>query len=218
MVTLTDIRVIKESENNIIMPQTINIENIKGENQDIFRHFFEDAYPRMMSLACRFVDDDVAKDMVQEAFISFWEQKEILKVSNIQSYLYRSVQNNCLNHIKHNKVVANYESHVRIAEARIQYLNEMSDENDILRNIESKDMQASLEKALDKLPPKCKEAFMLCYFEELNYKEIAQIMNISHRTVEVHVQKALKQLKKDFHIIALLFMLIIHNTDHFFHY
>ncbi|MDR2947674.1 MAG: RNA polymerase sigma-70 factor [Prevotella sp.] len=203
------------------MLQLINIEKIKEGDREVFQQFFEEIYPRMMSLACRFVDDeddDVAKDMVQEAFTSLWEQKEILKVSNILSYLYKSVQNNCLNYIKHNKVVANYESRMRIAEARIQYLNEMSDENDILRELEHKDIQAALQSALNKLPPKCKEAFMLCYFEELNYKEIAQVMNISHRTVEVHVQKALKQLKKDFHFISLLLILVLHNTDHFFHY
>lgn len=199
------------------MLQLINIEKIKEGDREVFQQFFEEIYPRMMSLACRFVDDDVAKDMVQEAFTSLWEQKEILKVSNILSYLYKSVQNNCLNYIKHNKVVANYESRMRIAEARIQYLNEMSDENDILRELEHKDIQVALESALNKLPPKCKEAFMLCYFEELNYKEIAQVMNISHRTVEVHVQKALKQLKKDFHFISILLILVLHNTDHFFH-
>jgi RNA polymerase sigma-70 factor (ECF subfamily) len=59
-------------------------------------------------------------------------------------------------------------------------------------------MLAVLEAALEKLPPKCREAFRLCYFEELSYKEIAQIMNISHRTVEVHVQKALNLLRKGF--------------------
>ena len=87
---------------------------------------------------------------------------------------------------------------------------------DIIRNIESKDIQAALQVALDKLPPKCREAFILCYFEDLSYKEIAQRMNISHRTVEVHVQKALKQLKKDFNILSLLLIFILHNTDNLF--
>ena len=198
------------------MLHLINIEKIRQGDEEVFRQFFEDMYPRMMSLACRFVADDVAKDMVQEAVISFWEQKSSLPVSNLQSYLYRSVQNNCLNYIKHNRIVTNYENRVRIAEARIQYLNELSDDNDIIRNIESKDIQAALQVALDKLPPKCREAFILCYFEDLSYKEIAQRMNISHRTVEVHVQKALKQLKKDFNILSLLLIFILHNTDNLF--
>ena len=193
-----------------------NIEKIRQGDEEVFRQFFEDMYPRMMSLACRFVADDVAKDMVQEAVISFWEQKSLLPVSNLQSYLCRSVQNNCLNYIKHNRIVTNYENRVRIAEARIQYLNELSDDNDIIRNIESKDIQAALQTALDKLTPKCREAFILCYFEDLSYKEIAQRMNISHRTVEVHVQKALKQLKKDFNILSLLLIFILHNTDNLF--
>ncbi len=198
------------------MLHLINIEKIRQGDEEVFRQFFEDMYPRMMSLACRFVADDVAKDMVQEAVISFWEQKSLLPVSNLQSYLCRSVQNNCLNYIKHNRIVTNYENRVRIAEARIQYLNELSDDNDIIRNIESKDIQAALQVALDKLPPKCREAFILCYFEDLSYKEIAQRMNISHRTVEVHVQKALKQLKKDFNILSLLLIFILHNTDNLF--
>ncbi len=198
------------------MLQLTDIEKIKGGDREVFQIFFDDIYPRMMSLACRFVAGDVAKDMVQEAFISFWEQKNSLQTSNPQSYLFRSVQNNCLNYIKHNRVIAGYENRIRIAEARVQYLKEMSDDNDILKGFEKRDIQTALETALQKLPPKRQEAFRLCYFEELSYKEIAQIMDISHRTVEVHVQKALKQLKKDFHILSLLLILVLHNTDIFF--
>ena len=186
----------------------IDLDKIKQGDENVFSLFFEDIYPKMMSLACRFVDDEVAKDMTQEAFIAFWERRTSLQTSNLYSYLFRSVQNNCLNYIKHNRVAEDYEYRVRVAEARIQYLNEMSDENNIIKNLESKDIKATLEAALGKLHPKCQEAFRLCYFEDLTYKEIAEIMNISHRTVEVHVQKALKQLKQDINALPLLFLLI----------
>jgi len=195
------------------MTSVLDIEKIKQGNVDSFRHLFEAFYPKMMALACRFVDEHVAKDMVQESFVSFWEQRETMDIRNIQSYLYRSVQNNCLNYIKHDKVVSDYENRVRIAEARIRFLNETSDENEILKDLEYKNIRSLIETSLNKLPPKCREAFRLCYFDELSYKEVAEIMNISHRTVEIHVQKALAFLKKDLkNPIILLLLSSVVNT------
>lgn len=173
-----------------------------------FKDLFQSLYPKMMMLANRFVNENIAKDIVQEAFISLWEHKDSLDIRSIQSYLYRSVQNNCLNYIKHNRIVSDYEDQVRIAEARIHYLNEKTDDNEIFRMLEYNDIRSTIETSLAKLPPRCQEAFKLCYFHDLSYKEVAERMNISHRTVEVHVQRALAFLKENRHDLSILMLIL----------
>ena len=178
------------------------LDNTIDSGKELFLQYFQQLYPKLMALSCRFVEEDVAKDMVQDAFVMLWEQKD--KVRHIPTYLYRSVQNNCLNYIKHNHVVSDYAQKVRIAENRIRYLSEKPDENDVIKQVEYLDIRSKIEEALTKLPPRTAEAFRLYFFEELSAKEIAEIMNISHRTVEVHVQKALSFLRSDLQDIVFL--------------
>ena len=180
--------------------------NTNSEGRDRFLQYFQELYPKLMAISCRFVDEDVARDMVQDAFVALWEQKE--EVRYIPTFLYKTVQNNCLNYIKHNHVVSDYAEKVRIAESRIQFLNERTDENDVFKHIEYLDIRSKIEAELNKLPPRTAEAFRLYYFEELSAKEVAEVMNISYRTVEVHVQKALSSLKDELRNLAFLLSFI----------
>jgi len=87
------------------MQNCFDIQRVKLGGANEFKRFFEFLYPRLMGVACRFVDDEEARDLVQDVFVEYWEHKQILEIDNVPSYLYKSVQNKCLNHIKHQKVV-----------------------------------------------------------------------------------------------------------------
>jgi len=189
------------------MTSKFHNKNANSEGKDRFLQYFQELYPKLMALSCRFVDEDVAGDMVQDAFVALWEQKD--DVRYIPTFLYKTVQNNCLNYIKHNHVVSDYAEKVRIAESRILFLNEKTDENDVFKQIEYLDIRSKIEAALNELPPRTAEAFRLYYFEELTAKEVAEVMNISYRTVEVHVQKALSLLKEELRNLAFLFPLLL---------
>lgn len=185
----------------------VQYEDIR-ENKAAFKCFFNSFYPKLMSLASRFVDEQTAKDLVQETFMILWEQKDKLKVDDIRSFLYKTLQNKCLNHIKHQMVIEEYEARVRIAESRITFLNETNDSNDILKQIIQKDLKEIIEQSVNKLPPKCAQAFRLCYFHDISRKEIAELMEISPRTVEGHIHQALLFLRKDLKdLFLLIFML-----------
>lgn len=180
-----------------------------AESKEPFLYYFRQLYPKLMALSCRFVDESVAGDMVQDAFVALFEQKN--NVRHVPTFLYKSVQNNCLNYIKHDRVVSDYAQRVRIAESRIRVLNERTDENDVFKRIEYQDVRLKVETSLVKLPSRTAEAFRLYYFEELTAKEVAEVMKISYRTVEVHVQKALRLLKEELHgmrffLIALILL------------
>ncbi len=177
--------------------QDFDIQKVKQGDSGAFRQFFEFLYPRLMGLACRFVDNEIAKDLVQEIFVEYWDQRQIMEVANVSSYLYKSVQNKCLNYIKHQAVVDGYAARVKIAQARIDYLTQMADDNEIFRQVSDRNLREIIEASVEKLSPKCQEIFRLCYFYEMTCKEAAEIAGISPRTVEGHLQKAVVHLRED---------------------
>jgi len=174
-----------------------DINEVKEGNLNAFEHFFEFHYPKMMGLACRFIDDEEAKDLVQDAFVDFWERKQNLDTTKISSYLSKSVKNKCLKQIKHQEVVNDYANNVRVAHARMEYLTNTTDDNDLFRQVSNQNIRELVEASAAKLPPKCQEAFRLCFFQEMTSKEAAELMGVSPRTVEGHIQKALAHLRAD---------------------
>jgi len=143
----------------------------------------------MVSCANRFMDTrEEAEEVTQDVFVKFWEKCTTLSPdSSIKSYLYRSVHNSCLNAIKHEKVKDTYRQHI------IQYL-----ESSYMDHVELNDpdaLRTRINSEIDKLPPRCSEIFKLSRFEGLKYQEIAEHLDISVKTVEVQMGKALKILR-----------------------
>ncbi|MCC8094432.1 MAG: RNA polymerase sigma-70 factor [Tannerellaceae bacterium] len=183
----------KDSDIQFIHPQ-----------EEIFKEIFEFLYPRLMALACRFVDRYVAKDIVQDVFVNYWEKKHTIEIRSVPSYLYRSTQNGCLNYLKHQIVEQEYEAQVRIAEEKMRFMAENTDTNDLFKKVVTRDLWGVIESSVDQLPPKCAQAFRLYYIHDLSHKEIAKTMNISHRTVEGYVRQAILFLREDLKDLFLL--------------
>lgn len=185
----------------------IDAEKIKQGDSVAFKEFFESFYPKLMSLACRFVDEQAAADLVQDVFAFYWEQKETIEADNIRAFLYKCLENNCLNYLKHQMVEKEYAARIRLAEARITYLEENHESKDALKQLIDKDLREVIEESIKKLPPRCAEAFRFCYFDDLQHKEIAKIMSISPRTVETHIRQAILFLRDDLRpLFTLIFM------------
>lgn len=163
-------------------------------------------YPRLVALASRFVDEYTAEDLVQNVFLFYWEKKETVEVNDIKSFLYKCTQNSCLDHLKHRMVVEEYERKVRIGELRMIWLEEHSDENDVIKSIISNDLQDIINDSIEKLSPKCAKIFRLCYFEDMSHKAIAEAMGLSTRTVEWHIRQAIVFLRKDLHHLFILIL------------
>ncbi|MDR0542561.1 MAG: RNA polymerase sigma-70 factor [Dysgonamonadaceae bacterium] len=189
------------------MKNNLEIEKIKQGDHRAFRRFFEILYPKLMALARRFVKEPVAEDLVQEVFLTLWEQKKTIQADNIQSYLCKWTQNKCLNYLKHSVVIEEYEAQVRIAEAREAFLTNSSDSNDTLKQIITQDLRKKIETAIRKLPPKCALAFRLCYFDDMTHKEIADRMGISPRTVEGHIRQGILLLRTELRDLTALLLI-----------
>ncbi|MDR0843819.1 MAG: RNA polymerase sigma-70 factor [Tannerella sp.] len=198
------------------MQSPVDIVKIRQGDPDAFRDFFTLFYPKLMALARRFVDEQTAGDLVQDVFLAFWEQKQTIEAENIQSLLYKWLQNRCLNHLKHQMVVDEYATHVRLAEERNAFLDRMTDENDVFNQLSNKDILEKIETSVKKLPSKRAQAFRLCYFHDMSHKEIAEVLNISPRTVEEHIRQAILFLRKDLRYLLTCLCLFLFRLGTFF--
>ena len=148
-------------------------------------------------------DEDVAEEIVQSMFLRLWEKRERLTFqTSVKAYLYRCVDNDSLNYLKHLKVKASYEDH------SVYVMKSQTNQNG--KSIELKELEAQLRQALNELPEQCRTIFQLSRFEELKYREIAERLGLSIKTVEKQMGKALKLLRLrliDFlSLILVLFM------------
>ena len=169
------------------------LESIKQNDHAAFEYLFKRFYPRLLGYAIRFVqDEDVAKDILQECFMNFWEKRQLLSAVSISSLLFLMVRNACLNYVKHH-MLANYLS--------IDYLSTLDGEEKLYsadlmfstdENILYEDLKTQIDAALSKLSPRSREIFLLSRFDGMKNKEIAELLGISTTAVEKHISKSLK--------------------------
>lgn len=180
------------------------LDELKRGNKEAFTLLFRRYYKDLVLFGGNFLRDKVrCEDIVQAIFLKLWSDREKLEVeTSLKSYLLRSVQNSCLDEIRHSQVVHEHESYA----AAFDVSDNLDTENYILYS----DLKDQLDVALSKLPKVCREAFEMNRFEGLKYKEIAQCLNVSERTVEVRIGKAIGLLRghlKEFFVVLLIVLL-----------
>lgn len=159
-------------------------------NRDVFGQVFKTYYERLCNYANTFLNNmDEAEEMVQGTFLTLWEKREVIDIQiSVKSYLYQAVHNNSLNRIKHNKVRRIYAGHV---------LNTVSDSTDAgNEKILADELEIKINEAVDSLPEQCRRVFQLSRFENLSYNEISMQLQISVKTIENHMGKALRILRE----------------------
>ncbi|MGS2762641.1 RNA polymerase sigma factor [Sinomicrobium sp. M5D2P9] len=154
---------------------------------------FEKVFKLHYSWLCNYVaklsgDADLAEDIVQEVFIRLWESRNDIDVhTSVKHYLFKACHREFLQHIRREKKENNL-----LDALKWETLHELHAEG--TNNISVK-IQA-VHQAIEQLPPKCREAFLLSRYNQLKYKEIAEEMGISIKTVEIHISKALTLLRQ----------------------
>jgi RNA polymerase sigma-70 factor (ECF subfamily) len=149
---------------------------------------FKTHFRQLFAYAITMVKDDVvAEEMVQNVFYKLWKNKDQLEIgTSLNAYLYRSVYNECLNHMKHEQVKAAYQQYTA---------TQMNHSNNAGEHIRLKELQQRIDTALKDLPEQCRTIFQMSRFEELKYAEIASKLGLSIKTVENQMGKALKLMR-----------------------
>lgn len=153
-----------------------------GSFETLFREYFTP----LISFARKILgDEDDAREVVHKVFINLWEKREEIDLStSLKSYLFTSVHNRSLNVIRDRKKFSAEE------------VPDSAGEWDVSAQIESMELEEKINEALEALPEKCRQIFELNRFDGLKYSEIAAKLEISVKTVENQMSKALKILRE----------------------
>jgi RNA polymerase sigma-70 factor (ECF subfamily) len=180
------------------------------EDRKAFDRLFIQFYPRLTAYACLFLEDEVAKDVVQDLFLYLWEKSDSIEIhTSLDAYLFKAVYQRCLNHLKqlktrdyHHKLI---EDHLHEFEAQLFD----PEKNESIRRLYMQELASDIKAAVDSLPDKCREVFMLSYMYDLKNKEISEVLGVTISTVENHVYNALKVLRKKLAKHALIISIIL---------
>ena len=176
------------TKNPVPMSDEEFLQRINGKDEGAFRRLFADFYNALVSYAMGFVArQDVAEDIVQDLFVVLWERAApFASYDSFKTFLYHSVRNASLNHLKRGEVEAKYVA----AQSEID-----ESPDDIDRKIMEEELYRLLFATIDELPPACKRVFEL-HLEGKGNEEIAALLRLSVETVKTQKKRAMAYLRE----------------------
>jgi RNA polymerase sigma-70 factor (ECF subfamily) len=175
---------------NDIQDERACIREIKKGSKEAFEALYRFYYPRLCQFAFRYVPaKQVAEDLVHNVFYKVWMNRENLKPQGaIKSYLYTAVRNQALNHLEKGKIRQQADD-----EAIIQLESTATGPSEELSN---KELKKAITEALEQIPERRRHIFLMHREDELTYREIAEMLDISVKTVETQMSRSLKFLRE----------------------
>ena len=162
---------------------------IQRGDQKAFDALFGWYYPPLCAYGHRFVDLEDAEEIVQDSLLWIWENRENLIIeTSLSSYLFKMIYRKALNKLAH--IDATQRADTRFYEE----MQEMLQDTDLYQ---VEELTQRIKDAIATLPESYREAFVMHRFRDMSYKEIAEILGISPKTVDYRIQQALKQLRVD---------------------
>lgn len=163
----------------------------------LFRRY----YPMLCAYATKFVELKDAEEIVQDVMLWLWENRETQTFeTSLSQYLFKTVYHRAIN------LIVRHQSQLRADTLFYENMQEMLQDTDFYQ---LEELQKRIREAVDALPPAYREAFVMHRFDNKSYKEIAEILQVSPKTVDYRIQQALKQLRitlKDYLPLILLLL------------
>jgi RNA polymerase sigma-70 factor (ECF subfamily) len=163
---------------------------IKQNDQKSFEVLFRTYYAPLCQFSRKYVKDkDDCEEIVQGFFLKIWDKREELEItSSVKNYLFSSIRNRCLNYIKHEKIKIEYQSEI---------MKNPDMQIDTTNFIMEVDLIDRIDQSIAALPARRREIFLMSREHGLKYREIADQLGISIKTVETQMGQALKELREN---------------------
>lgn len=163
------------------------LRKISEGNHDAFRLFYDTHYPRANRFVSYFIKNhDIRDELVSDVFFNIWQNREKLPgIANFNAYFYTSIRNRALDHIRKSKGSVTEEP------LEIGFVTNVNTPEELLLNEE---LHRKVAEAIEELPERCKLIFLMAKSEGLKYREVAEILNISEKTVNAQMVIALRKL------------------------
>ena len=164
-------------------------EEIQAGDVKAFDVLFMRYYPLLCAYAKQFVDFDDGQEIVQDVMVWFWENSSMQVIeSSPKNYLFRAVKNRCLTLINRNELKQ------RIVDSMSVNMQSQYEDPDFYI---VEELSRKIEEALQRLPDSYREAFVMHRFQHKTYKEIAEQVGVSSKTIDYRIQQALNILRKE---------------------
>lgn len=161
----------------------------------IFDRYWKKLYNYAYSI---YREETICEDIVQELFISLWNNAGSSVILNLEAYLMRAVKYKVANHIRS----------LKFREEHLEVLDNMPLPAKQVNELEYREFEQGLMDEIEKLSPKCREVFIMSRFEQCSNSEIAKKLGLSIHTVEKHISNAIKHLRNNAHILQLSVFII----------
>ena len=169
-------------------------------DEKAFNQIYERYWKYLFRLSMNILQEEsAAKDVVQEVFVDFYQKSSSRSIANLKGYLFQSARFQCFMQLRSGK----------INQKHLDRMTQIQAPNVVEQDYEAAELQQLLESKMASLPEKCREVFYLSRIEMLPNKKIAEQLNISHKTVENQITKALKVLRTSVEKIAVFALMLI---------
>lgn len=165
------------------------VESLRAGNEKAYAKLFQEYYRPLVVFANKYLNDlDSSKELVQDLFVSFYEnRKKQVITTSLKSYLYQSVRNRCLNHLKKEDVRRNFQK---------QAIHFAASNDALEDQIHANELEHQIFRIVSQLSVKSREVFIMSRVKGIRNQEIAHELEISIRTVETHISNVLKALRQ----------------------
>ncbi len=182
---------------------------MKEGDQQAFNFIFTKHYSDLVNFAMVYLKEiSEAEEIVQNVFLKLWEEREEIDIhSSLKSYLMNCIKNRCLDYFRHQRIIEKYND--RISKSQEQYIEEAD------RYLMLSELEKQINSAIDLLPSTCKHIFNMSRIEGKKNREIAEELNISIKTVEANIGRALKTLRinlVDYLVLLMLGIFLLWNS------
>lgn len=167
----------------------INFQAIKKGDHQVYKQLFYQMYDDLVKYTYRITRNETAsEEIIQDIFLYVWDKREKIEIhGSLASYLYQAAKNRSINWLKNE--LPKMQATIEVSEVEM-----FSDSDDTVLDEET--IKLHVEQAIDQLPEKCREIFVLSRYAGLTYKEIAMEMDLSVKTIENQMNIAFKKLRE----------------------
>nr|WP_262896901.1 RNA polymerase sigma-70 factor [Fulvivirga sediminis] len=159
---------------------------LRQGSEKAFSELFDKYWESMFDSAFKLLNNrELAQDAVQDVYTDLWKKRYNLKVDSIAGYLHQSIKYKALDQIRKHKIIL----------SDLDYVDHFFESDFADDSVIAQELDTALNDYISQLPDQCQRVFKMSRFENLSNKEIAEQLNISVRTVDNHISKALKFLR-----------------------
>ncbi len=172
------------------------IEELKSGDEKVFRQIMDDRYNQLYNFAFGYLNNEEnAEEVIQEVFLQLWDNRSKLHANTIlKAYLFTLTRNRCIDLIRRERLMLQFRTDKQAEYDQLtESFHALSDP--ILDQIFASELQDEIDKAIVSLPEQCQKVFMLSRNKGLKNREISDVLNLSKKTVESHITKALKTIR-----------------------